>query len=101
MNDEKVSHSLQPSTFNGDLAIVWARNETRQNPVDAPISCNDANLKRRRPKTRNQTIWLCSQLHARWTVDPMEQWPTSKLIDHFATVIRRAQHDQSLGIGQR
>jgi len=97
--DQMFLHAFDPRSFHGDLAVVGTGDHQAVDPVDGTVSGNDAEFEVDGAEGVGWIERAGAELLAGGAIDGVEQAPILEVIDHFAALIGRAEHDDAAEVG--
>ncbi len=95
---EVGAHACDLRAFNGNLAIIAARDENAVDPVDRTAAGNDAEAEMHGTQAAGKRAG--AEFLSRRTVDRLEKTPAAQPVNHLTPLIGRAKHDDTSQAGQ-
>jgi len=95
VDDFEGGHPYDAGAFDGDFAVVGARDYAGVDPVDATVAGNDAALELDRAELVDEAVFGCAELLACGAVGLFEEPPVSDAVHHLAALVRGAEHDDA------
>lgn len=100
VNDFEGLYAFDPRALDRDLAIIFTGDHTGVDPVDAAVAGNDAAFEIDGWQLIDEAVLSRAELLAGGPVDLLEEPPVTDLVDHFAALIGRAQHNDPAKVWQ-